>query len=71
MLAIVNTVVSVFYYARFLAPMYFADEEAPSALLGRWATAATVASGFTVVAIGLAAEPFTAAFSRAMLLPGG
>ena len=71
-LAVVNTVISVFYYARFLAPMYFTDPdgEGRPALLSRWASAATIACGIGVVAVGIAAEPLMRDFATALLLPG-
>ncbi|MBW3619049.1 MAG: NADH-quinone oxidoreductase subunit N, partial [Actinobacteria bacterium] len=70
-LAVVNTVASIFYYARFLAPMYFATDDGRSGLLSAWATAAAVASGAGVIAVGIAAEPFARTFAPALLLPGG
>lgn len=68
-LAVVNTVVSVFYYARFLAPMYFAPLEGRVATLSRWSSLAAGTAGMAVLAVGIAAEPFVRAFSAALLLP--
>ena len=70
-LAVVNTVVSVFYYGRFIAPMYFATEERRFGLLSAWASIAAITSGVGVVTVGIAAEPFARAFTSALLLPGG
>lgn len=68
-LAVVNTVVSVAYYARVLAPMYF-DESAgvfPSlGRLSRWAVAVCVMG---VVIVGLVAEPVLATLQGVGLLP--
>jgi NADH-quinone oxidoreductase subunit N len=71
-LAVANTVVSLFYYLRVVGPMYFddaatADEPAP--LLGPWATAATVAAGLATVVVGLAAGPLLDILAPADLLP--
>ncbi|MBA4181370.1 MAG: NADH-quinone oxidoreductase subunit L [Anaerolinea sp.] len=68
-LAVVNTVVSIAYYARVLAPAYFGELANPVPVLGRWAAAATLASAAAVVAVGIAAEPFLRAFAEASLLP--
>lgn len=69
-LAVANTVLSLAYYLRVLAPSYFRPLAGPVPVLGRWAAAATVASGMGVVALGLAAEPFLDAVSLSRLLPG-
>jgi NADH-quinone oxidoreductase subunit N len=68
--AVVNSVVSLAYYLRVLAPAYF--DPAPEALplLGQTAATATIGSAIAVVAAGLAAEPLLRAFSLAHLLPG-
>jgi NADH-quinone oxidoreductase subunit N len=67
-IAAVNTVISIFYYVRVLAPAYFGDLGAPVPALGRpAATAALVAAG-ALVATGIAAEPFMAAFQAVGLL---
>ncbi len=39
--AAINTVVSIFYYARVLAPAYFDDLATPVPVLGRWAAIST------------------------------
>lgn len=68
--AAINTVVSIFYYVRFLAPAYFDDLAKPVPLLGRWASSATYASTVVVVAGGIAAEPLLDGLRAASLLPG-
>jgi NADH-quinone oxidoreductase subunit N len=68
--AVVNTAVSIFYYARVLAPMYFGDLPAPVPVLGRWAAVATVAAAAVVIVTGIAVEPFLGAFADAALLSG-
>lgn len=68
-LAIINTVISIVYYARVLAPAYFSDLPGPVPGLGRSAAAAAVASALAVVVIGILAEPFTRAFEIVGLLP--
>lgn len=69
-LAVVNTVVSIVYYARVLAPAYFGVLGGPMPVLGRWAAVATLASATAVVVAGLVAEPFLRAFASAGLLAG-
>lgn len=69
LVAVVNTVVSIAYYARVLAPAYFGDLREPVPVLGRWAAVATYSAAFAVIAVGIAAEPFLDAFVDARLLP--
>lgn len=54
--AVVNTVISLFYYLRVIAPMMFHKPEHPSAHLG-WSPAVTmVVTGVLVVVLGLGTE---------------
>ena len=71
-LAVINTVVSVFYYLRVLGPAYHARPVAPGPMpvLGRSAATTTVLAAVAVVATGLAAEPLLRSFELARLLPG-
>lgn len=69
-LAVVNTVVSLAYYLRVLAPSYFEPLAAPIPVLGRWARAATLACGLGVIALGIGAGPFLDALGISRLLPG-
>ena len=66
--AAINTVISIFYYVRVLAPAYFGDAVAPVPVLGRAAAWAALASAAALVVTGIAAEPFMAAFKAAGLL---
>lgn len=69
-LAVINTVVSIFYYARVMAPMYFARSTlSPVPVIGHWALAPTLAFGTAVIAAGLAAEPLVSSFMSIELLP--
>ncbi len=69
-LAVANTVVSLFYYLRVLAPVYFAEPGAGAVpVLGRWAATPTFAAAAAVVVVGIAAEPLIASFAQAQLLP--
>jgi NADH-quinone oxidoreductase subunit N len=67
-LAVVNTVVSIFYYARVLGPAYFGPLAGPVPVLGHWALVATLACAAALVALGIVAEPFYLAFTQAGLL---
>lgn len=67
--AVINTVVSIFYYVRVIAPAYFGEGERPAAVVGHWAGLATMAMALAVVAVGLAAQVFLAAFADARLFP--
>jgi len=67
--ALINTVISIAYYARVLAPAYFGDLRGPVPVLGRWAEVATLTFAFAIVVLGIAAEPLFAAFANARLLP--
>ncbi|MDP8970149.1 MAG: NADH-quinone oxidoreductase subunit N [Actinomycetota bacterium] len=69
-LGIVNTAVSLFYYARVLAPSYFGELVEPVPVLGRLAFVGTLTAAAAVVAAGLVAEAFMRAFASAGLLPG-
>lgn len=69
-LAAVNTVVSVFYYLRVIAPAYYSAGAGPAPTLARAAAVATGGAVVAVVAIGIVAEPLIGALSRARLLPG-
>ncbi len=66
--AAVNTVVSIFYYVRVLAPAYFGVPAGPMPTLGRASAWATVLSAAVLVATGIVAEPLMAAFASAVLL---
>ena len=66
--AAINTVISIFYYVRMLAPVYFGALPAPAPVLGRTAAWATLASAGALIVTGIVAEPFMAAFEAAALL---
>ncbi len=69
--AVANTVASLFYYLRVLGPMYFQDSEAtgPVATLGRWPAWALALATAATVALGLAADFALVPLSRITLLP--
>lgn len=69
-LGIINTVFSIFYYVRVLAPTYFGELAEPMPVLARSASVATLLPAAAVIAVGIAAEPFVRAFTAAGLLPG-
>ncbi|MEU3146969.1 MULTISPECIES: NADH-quinone oxidoreductase subunit N [unclassified Streptomyces] len=58
-LAVVNTVASLFYYLRWLAPLFATAEPAPlgtHAVLGRWAAVTSYTAGAVSLALGVAGE---------------
>ncbi|MFN2608899.1 MAG: NADH-quinone oxidoreductase subunit N [Acidimicrobiales bacterium] len=68
-LAVANSVVSLAYYLRVLAPSYFERAVVPMPALGRVAAVATVACAVAVVVTGVAAEPLLHAFRLVRLQP--
>ena len=68
--AAINTVVSIFYYARVLAPAYFGTAPSPLPVLGRSAAVTAYALTVAVVVAGVAADPILASLREAILLPG-
>jgi NADH-quinone oxidoreductase subunit N len=54
--ALGNTVVSLFYYLRVVGPMYFGHTDASAATLGRWSYVGVILAGLTVLLLGLAAQ---------------
>lgn len=67
--AVLNTVLSLYYYLRVLGPAYFAAAPGRVATLGRWTLVAMAASGALVAGFGLAAEASFAALSGIRLAP--
>jgi len=67
--AVVNTVISLFYYMRVIGPMVLDPAPASVPVLGRWAGAGTAAATALVLALGVAAQPLLHAASGARLLP--
>lgn len=70
-LAVANTVVSLFYYLRVIAPMYLAERPVSAVVpvLGRWAGLGAGVAAAAVVGIGVAAEPLLSVLDEAQLLP--
>lgn len=69
-LAVANTVTSLFYYLRVLGPSYFeASPAVPLPALGRWAAIATLVSAAALVVVGIGAQPLLDAFADSGLLP--
>lgn len=67
--AVANTVVSLVYYLRVIAPMVFAEAAGKAAVLSRWTALAATVGALLVVGAGLAAEPGLAALAGAPLHP--
>ncbi len=68
-LAVANTVVSLFYYLRVIAPTAFDPADQPTPVLGRWAGGGVAVAGLAVLAVGLLAGPLLSALGGAQLLP--
>lgn len=69
-LAVVNSVVSLVYYLRVLAPAYFDPAPHPLPLLGRATGVGTVVCALGVLAAGIGAELLFGPFDVARLVPG-
>lgn len=69
-LAVANSVVSLAYYARVLAPMYFGKAAAPLPVLGRWAVVGAVVSAAGILVFGIGAGAAFDWLRAARLLPG-
>jgi NADH-quinone oxidoreductase subunit N len=67
--AVANTVVSLFYYLRVIAPLAFERPAGPVALLGPWSRATMLIAALATVGLGLGAEWLLGAFDGAALLP--
>lgn len=69
--AVANTVASLFYYLRVLGPVYFEGGRAaePVATLGRWPAWALALATAATVGLGLAADLVLAPLARIALLP--
>lgn len=70
LLAAVNSVISLAYYARVLAPAYFEAAVEPLPLLGAWSAVGVAASATAVLVTGVGAEALFGALRAARLLPG-
>lgn len=53
--AVINTVASLVYYLRVLAPIYFDSADKPVVVLGRWAASGVYAATFLTIGLGIAA----------------
>lgn len=66
--AVANTVVSLYYYLRVIGCMVLDAAPAPVAVLGRKAAVAMAIAGAATLLLGIGAEPLLSAFARATLL---
>lgn len=67
--AVANSVASLFYYLRVIGPMYLQGPSGTVAVLGGWTALAVQLGLGAVIAIGLLAEVGLAAFAHVQLLP--
>ncbi len=59
---VINSAISLFYYARVMGPAYFDSADEPRPLMGSLASWAVGVAAVAVVAIGVAAQPLAAAW---------
>ncbi|MFV1998835.1 MAG: NADH-quinone oxidoreductase subunit N [Acidimicrobiia bacterium] len=69
-LTVINSVISLFYYARVMGPAYFGTADGPRPLMGSLAGWAVGVATVAVIAIGVAAQPLAAAWQALLLLTG-
>lgn len=67
--ALVNTVASLFYYARVMGPMYYARPGGEVHVLGRQTLVAASVAGALVLGGGIAAGPLVVAMADVVILP--
>lgn len=67
--AVINSVISLAYYARILAPMYFEPRAEPRALLGGGAGPAAIAAAVALLAVGIFAQALVGVMLPLELLP--
>ena len=68
-LAVVNSVASLYYYVRVLGPAYFEAPARPLPVLGRATAGVASVSTAAVILLGVGAEPLLRHFMDAVLLP--
>lgn len=68
--AAVNSVISLAYYARVLAPAYFGESTGGAGDIPGWPAAAVAATGAAVIVAGIAADVALAAMRSRVFLPG-
>ncbi|MEZ5237419.1 MAG: proton-conducting transporter membrane subunit [Microthrixaceae bacterium] len=70
-LAVANSVVSLFYYLRVIAPMSFAGAEPPAKAptLGGWSATGAALAGVLVLALGIGLQGLLGPLGDAVLLP--
>ncbi len=69
-LTVINSAISLFYYARVMGPAYFDSADEPRPLMGSLASWAVGVAVVAVVAIGVAAQPLAAAWQALSPLTG-
>ncbi len=67
--AVANTVASLFYYLRVIGPMYFGDSSGAVPVLGRWTAGAVWICAGSVIGIGIFGEIAMFSFKDLALLP--
>ena len=67
--AVANTVLSLFYYLRVIAPVYFAPQSIAVAVLSRWTVVAAAPGTLAIIGFGIAVDGPFSAFERTTMLP--
>ncbi|MCG6941650.1 MAG: NADH-quinone oxidoreductase subunit N [Thiohalocapsa sp.] len=66
---VLNSVISLFYYARVIGPMYFEPPPPRVAVLGPWAQTAMLLAGALTVGLGFGVDGLLRGLAGAVLLP--
>jgi NADH-quinone oxidoreductase subunit N len=69
LVAIANTVISLFYYLRVIGPMYFETSTAATPLLGRWSALSAAITSAGVILVGVLAQLALGRLDAANFLP--
>ncbi len=69
LVAVANTVISLFYYLRVIGPMYFETTTNQVAVLGRWAAISAGVTTVGVLAVGVLAEVALGRLNASQFLP--
>ncbi len=69
LLAVANTVISLFYYLRVISPMYFETTTGHVTVLGRWAAISAGVATAGIITVGILAELALNPLNASQFLP--